>query len=191
MSECLHCPVHLIISRGHQIQWNTKDRGNLHLSVMAAKTHACAFCRESARVCKSSKHCGQIKAQIAKSSKITQNVQLVLMNNNDCIKISLHGCRKAVGFISGCPTEDSKKLGPLCRRAKVSATIDEFSLKIRPAAQLPLYEFVEEILSFHLICKGSVAKFLFFSHKNLKVVIFSELWKNVRISGFQAPLSTI
>ena len=23
MSEWLHCPVHLIISRGHQIQWNT------------------------------------------------------------------------------------------------------------------------------------------------------------------------
>lgn len=23
MSECPHCPVDLIISRGHQIQWNT------------------------------------------------------------------------------------------------------------------------------------------------------------------------
>ena len=72
-------------------------------------------------------------------------------------------------------TEDSKKLGPLCRRAKVSATIDEFSLKIRPAAQLTLYEFVEEILSFHQIYKGSVAKLRSFFHKNLKVVIFTEL----------------
>ena len=106
------------------------------------------------------------------------------MNNNDCIKISLHGCRKAVGFISGCPTEDSKKLGPLCRRAKVSATIDEFSLKIRPAAQLPLYEFVEEILSFHLMYRGTLAKFLFFFHKYLKVLIFAELCKNSRIFRF-------